>query len=320
MKPPPDMEDLPEIAAIWRGETRRALKSGRVLVLLILFLLFVGLALTIVGGINHQLNSKFDQQVMMAGGNVAEARAAAKEQLDSGKKEFLRTFITDDQAMLDSLASLPLVLLVVFKLTLRFLPLFIALMGFDQLAGEVGPKSIRYLVVRAKRSSIVLGKFLSQATLFALLLTICTVLMVLVARFLNADFAAPDVALWTGKLLLSSFTLSLAYLALTALFSAITRQGSVALVLNIIALFVIWFIALIGEAFRFPGEEAASNSLAMLKSESMAAYLRYASVWHFGDDLLHPHWARWLTSSLVHVGFGLVFMGLALLSLRRRDL
>ena len=75
------MEDLPEIGAIWRGETRRALKSGRVLVLLILFVLFVGLALTIVGGINHQLNSKFDQQVLMAGGNVDEARAAAKEQL-----------------------------------------------------------------------------------------------------------------------------------------------------------------------------------------------------------------------------------------------
>lgn len=314
------MEDLPEIGAIWRGETRRALKSGRVLVLLILFLLFVGLALTIVGGINHQLNSKFDQQVMMAGGNVDEARAAAKEQLDTGKKEFLKTFITDDKAMLDSLAALPLVLLVVFKLTLRFLPLFIALMGFDQLAGEVGPKSVRYLVVRAKRSSIVLGKFLSQATLFAMLLTICTVLMVLVSKVLNADFAAPDVALWTAKLLLSSFTLSLAYLALTSLFSALTRQGSVALVLNVIALFVIWFIALIGEAFRFPGEEAASNSLAMLKSESLLAYVRYASVWHFGDDLLHPHWSRWMTSSLVHVGFGLLFMGLALIALRRRDL
>ena len=49
-------------------------------------------------------------------------------------------------------------LLVVFKLTLCFVPLFIALMGFDQLAGEVGPKSIRYLVVRVKRSSIILGQ------------------------------------------------------------------------------------------------------------------------------------------------------------------
>jgi ABC-type transport system involved in multi-copper enzyme maturation permease subunit len=311
------MEDISEIGAIWRGETRRALRSGRVLVLLILFLLFVGLALTVVGFFNHQLNSKFEQQVAMAGADMSQA----KEQLVAGKKQFLQTFVTEDEAMLDSLATIPIVLLVVFKLTLRFLPLFIALMGFDQLAGEVGPKSIRYLVVRVKRSSIILGKLLSQVTLFALLMSICTVMMVLVAKVLNpGDFAAADVALWTFKLIISSMVLSLAYLSLTALFSALVKQGGISLVLNVIALFVIWFIALIGEAVRFPGEEAATGTLAMLKAESAFAYLRYASVWHFGDDLLHPHWSRFLTAALVHIGFGLSFLGLAQLALRKRDL
>ncbi len=310
------MEDFSEIGAIWRGETRRALKSGRVLVLLILFLLFVGLALTVVGFLNHQLNAKFDQQMSMAGADMSQA----KEQLAAGKKQFLQTFVTEDEAMLDSLAAIPIVLLVVFKLTLRFLPLFIALMGFDQLAGEVGPKSVRYLVVRVKRSSIILGKLLSQVTLFALLMSVCTVMMVLVARVLNTDFAAADVALWTGKLIISSMVLALAYLSLTALFSAVVKQGGISLVLNVIALFVIWFIALIGGAVRFPGEEAAQGTLAMLKAESAMAYLRYASVWHFGDDLLHPHWGRFLTAALVHVGFGLVFLGLAQVALRRRDL
>lgn len=310
------MEDFSEISAIWRGETRRALKSGRVLVLLILFLLFVGLALTVVGFLNHQLNAKFEQQVAMAGADLSQAQ----EQLVAGKKQFLQTFVTEDPAMLDSLAALPLVLLVVFKLTLRFLPLFIALMGFDQVAGEVGPKSVRYLVVRVKRSSIILGKLLSQATLFGLLMSICVVLMVLVSKVLNPEFAAADVALWTFKLLVSSLVLSVAYLALTALFSAVVKQGGISLVLNVIALFVIWFIALIGDAFRFPGEEAAANTLAVLKSESALAYLRYASVWHFGDDLLHPHWSRFLTSALVHVGFALAFLGLAQLALKERDL
>jgi ABC-2 type transport system permease protein len=310
------MEDFQEIGAIWRGETRRAMKSGRGLVLLILFLLFVGLALTIVGSINHQLNAKFDQSLAMAGADSA----SAHKQLVETKKQFLSSFITDDEAMLNSLSALPLVLLVVFKLTLRFLPLFIALMGFDQLAGEIGPKSVRYLVVRVKRSSIILGKLLSQGTLFALLLVTCTVLMVLVSKALNSDFPAADVAWWTFKLIVSSFTLSVAYLCLTALLSALTRQGPVSLVLNVIALFVIWFVALIGGLFRFPGEEAAPNTLAMLKSESPLAYLRYLSVWHFGDDLLHPHWSRWLTAGLVHVGFGLVFLGLAQLALKQRDL
>jgi ABC-2 type transport system permease protein len=144
--------------------------------------------------------------------------------------------------------------------------------------------------------------------------------MVLVARLLNADFAAPDVAVWTLKMLLSSFVLSVSYLALTSLCSALVKQGSVGLVLNIIALFVIWFIALIGEAFRFPGEAVADGSLAMFKTESAAAYLRYLSVWHFGQDLLHPHWARFLTATAMHLGFGLVFLGLAQLALKKRDL
>lgn len=310
------MEDFHEIGAIWRGETRRALKSGRVLVLLILFLLFVGLALTVVGFFNHQLNAQFEQQVAMAGADMSQAR----EQLNAGKKQFLQTFVTEDEAMLDSLSAIPIVLLVVFKLTLRFLPLFIALMGFDQLAGEVGPKSIRYLVVRVKRSSIIMGKLLSQVTLFALLMSICTLMMVLVARVLNAEFAAADVALWTVKLIISSMVLSLAYLSLTALFSSLVKQGGISLVLNVIALFVIWFVALIGGAVRFPGEQAAQGTLAMLKAESAMAYVRYASVWQYGDDLLHPHWGRFLTAALVHVGFGLVFLGLAQVALRRRDL
>ena len=301
------MEDFQEIGAIWRGETRRALKSGRVLVLLILFLLFVGLALTI-----GAFFSRWGDSLAPGGSNPTAELAS--------RKDFLQRFITDDLAMIDSLAAIPLLLLGVFKFTLMFLPLFITLMGFDQLAGEVGPKSIRYLVVRVKRSSIIKGKLLSQLTLFGLLMGLCTVLMVLVSKLLNPNFAPADVAFWTGKLIISSLVLSMAYLSLTSLFSALVKQGGVSLVLNIIALFVIWFIAFIGGWFRFPGEEALPGTLAMIKPESLWAYLRYGSVWQYAGDLLHPHWGRFLTAALVHVGFGLVFLGLAQLALRRRDL
>lgn len=310
------MEDFSEIATIWRGEVSRALKSGRVVVLLILFLLFVGLALTIVGWFNHQINAQASQQLLGGGGDLE----ALKEQGLAAKKQFLGVFITDDEAMLESLAALPLVLLVVFKLTVRFVPLFVALMGFDQLAGEVGPKSVRYLVVRVRRSSIVLGKFLSQATIFALLLAVCTVLMVVVARVLNDDFTFGQVVLWTLKLIGSSLVLALAYLSLTTLCSAVVRQSAVSLVLNVISLFVIWFVAFLGEVWRLPGEVAAQNSLAMFKSESALGYLRYASVWHFGQDLLHPHWQRFLGAGVMHLGFALVFLGLARIAIEKRDL
>lgn len=310
------MGALQEIGAIWKGETQRALRSGRVLALLVLFVLFVGLALAVVGFLVHQLNVQFDAQLVRGGADAAQAQAMAV----SAKRQFLAFVITDDVAMQESLAGLPLLLLVVFKLTLRFLPLLIALMGFDQLSGELGPRSIRFLVVRARRDSIILGKALSQATVLAPLLLVSTALMVGVTRALTPDFAAAEVAAWTGRLLLASAGLSLAYLALTALCSAVTRQGAVSLLLNLIVLFVIWYLAAQGEAFRLPGEVAAPDSLTLFKAESPLGYLRYLSVWHYGSDLLHPQPLRFFTAALMHVGFGLVFLGLAQLWLRRRDL
>ncbi len=310
------MTDLQEIIAVWRGETSRATRSGRVVVLLVLFMMFVGLALSVVGFFNRQINLQVEKQATKAGVDLNQA----KDSLGDGKKQFLSVFITDDEQMLDSLLVLPLVLLVVFKLTLRFVPLFVALMGFDQLAGEIGPKSIRFLVVRLKRNNLILGKFVSQVTIFSALLFVCTLLMVIVARLLNPDFEAKDMALWTLRLLVSSFVLALAYLALTTLCSAVVRTGAVSLVLNIIVLFAIWFVALIGEWYRFPGEASPDGLLAQIKDEHPLAYLRYASVWHYGQDLLHPDWARFLTAAVMHVGFALLFLGLAQLALKERDL
>lgn len=298
----------------------RATRSGRVVVLLLLFMMFVGLSLTIVGFLTSQLTAKAEEQAKAAGVDLNDEKV--KTQFNEGKKQFLSVVISDDEEMLDSLLTLPVVLLFVFKLTLRFVPLFVALMGFDQLAGEIGPKSIRFLVVRIKRNNLILGKFLSQVTIFGALLAVCTLLMVLVAKALNSDFAAKDVAIWTLKLLASSFVLAISYLALTTLCSALVRSGAVALVLNIMILFGIWALAFAGEGFAFPGAAPAAdgNMLALLKAESWAAYLQYLSVWHFGQDLLHPDAIRFAVAAVVHLGFAAAFLGLSQLAIKRRDL
>lgn len=307
------MDDLKEIGVIWQGETARALKTGRVLVLLVLFLLFVGMALAGIG--------LFSSQVMAQASAAAPGVDPAKleEALVAQKMQFLAVFFGDDKQLLEAFAKLPLVLLAVFKLTLRFVPLFIALMGFDQIAEDLGLKSMRYLAVRARRDSIVLGKFLSQATLFSGLLAVCTVVMVLGARLFSPDFAVADMAVWTLKLVGSSVVLALAYLALTTLCSAVTRSGPVALVLNIIVLFVIWLLAFVGEYYRLPGDPA-TGAIAMMQPESWLGLLRYVSVWHFGQDLLHPGWRPFAAAAIMHLGFAATFLGLAQLALKRRDL
>lgn len=307
-------EYLREVAVIWRGEIGRAVRSGRVVVLLLLFASFVALALAVVGFLSHQLNAGFEQQVAQAGADLAAARA----ELLRGKRQFLGWFIGEAAAASDAFASVPLVLLVVFKLTCAFVPLFVALMGFDQLSAELAAKSLRYLVVRASRAAVVDGKLFAQATVFALLLAVCIALMVLVARLVDGDFDAGAMALWTLRLLASALALSSAYLALTALCSALTRQGGVSLVTNVLALFGLWALALVGGAYRFPGE-AASGPLGFARSESFLAWLRYTSVWHFGAGLQSPSPLELASALAAHVGYALVFLGLARLVLDRRD-
>src|SRR5262249_53742615 len=148
---------------------------------------------------------------------------------------------------------IPFVLLIVFKLSIIFLPLFITLMGFDQLSAEIGSRSIRYLVVRARRSSLVLGKFFTQATVLSLLMLVCVIAMVVTSLIVDPDFTIGKAAVVLLKLWLVSVVFSLAYLALTSLCSSLFKQPAVSLVLNIILLFIVWFVALIGDAYRLPG-------------------------------------------------------------------
>lgn len=287
------------------------------IVLLVLFSLFTGLALTTVGWIASQVNA---QAISEAGKQGLDEEATAKVALEAKKKFVATVYAGDDEALTETLLAIPLVLLVVFSFSMRFVPAFCALMGFDQIAGEIGPRSIRYLVVRARRSSILLGKFLAQFTVLGLLTLVAVGMMVAAARLTNDDFSVAIAGLTFVKLWAASMVLSVPYLALTSLCSTLFRQSAVSLVFNLIILVCIWFLALVGEAYRLPGEAAAETSLSALKSESVLGYARYASVFHFASDLLHPHWQRFGAAGLAHLGYAMVFLGLGFVVLKRRDL
>lgn len=309
-----------EIGVVWRGEVGRALKSGRVIVLLVLFSLFTGLALTTVGWL---VGKATEQALSKAKEQGLDDEATQKLSIEA-KKQFVSTVYSDnDEALTEVLLAIPVVLLIVFSFSMRFVPAFVALMGFDQIAGEVGPRSIRYLVVRTRRSSIMLGKLLAQFTVLGLLTLVAVGMMVAVARFTNADdFSMAAAALAFVKLWSASMVLSVPYLALTSLCSILFRQSAVSLVMNLILLVCIWFLAFVGEAFLLPGEKVpeAAAAVGVMRAESPVAYARYLSVFHFASDLLHPHWQRFGAAGLAHLGYAMVFLGLGFVVLRRRDL
>jgi ABC-2 type transport system permease protein len=302
---PHTLDGLKETLVIWSAELRRAVRSGRAVVLLGLYSMFSALVLLVVGWIAGQVREAVNKQLETAGAG-ADASAQVGEEMRKGVLGFL---LSDDSAMMEALSRVPLEVLVVFKITLFFLPAYVALMGFDQLSGEVGPRSMRYLTVRARRSSVLLGKFLSQATLLLGLVLIIDLAIFVYARIANPTFGYADVVINLIKFWLAAIVFSLAYVSLTTLCSSLFRSPAVSLVFNFILLFVFWLMDTIGRA-----------SQAAYGDASVVRFLRYLSPSYYAGNLLHPRLAEFAASGAAYAGFATIFLLGAYAVLRARDL
>ncbi len=312
------MEDLKEISAIWRSELARALRSGRFVALLLLFLSAEAVTLGLgVGAIK-----------LFSG---AAARQTQEEKLDDAQREERkqaeiearsRTLgpLVDREEDAKAIAEMPLLLVIVFVLTAFFSQLLIAFMGFDTISGETTPKtmSIRYLMLRARRSNIVLGKYLTQLTTAAALLTLCVLVMVVVAKLMNEDFAALTALKWTGRLTFTVIVVAVTATALTTFCSSLTRVPALGLFANLILMFAFLFFRFFSLLWRLPGDPASGAGA--LREESWVAYLRYLSPGTFEGRLLGADAGSVALSVCAHLGFAFVFLGLAQVVLRRRDL
>jgi len=295
------LDGLKETAVIWSAELRRAVRSGRAVVLLGLYSMFSALVLLVVGWLASEIRAAVNKQLESAG---ADADAAAKVG-EEARRSLLGFLTSNDTAMMEALSQVPLEVLIVFKITLFFLPAYVALMGFDQISGEVGPRSMRYLTVRARRSSVLLGKFLSQAALLVGLVLIIDLAVFIFARIANPDFGFGTLVLNLLKFWLAAIVFSLSYVALTSLCSSLFRSPAVSLVFNFIALFVFWLMDTIGRA---------------VTDDNPLRYLRYLSPSYYAGNLLHPGLAEFGASGAAYAGFATLFLGAAYVILRARDL
>ncbi|MFY1829804.1 ABC transporter permease [Myxococcus fulvus] len=304
------MDGLKETLVIWSAELRRAVRSGRAVVLLGLYSMFSALVLLVVGWLAREVRSAVNQKLAEAGGADADTSARLAEEMRKGVLGFLTS---NDTAMMEALAQVPIEVLLVFKVTLFFLPAYVALMGFDQISGEVGPRSMRYLTVRARRSSVLLGKFLSQAALLVGLVLIIDLAIFIYARIANPDFGFAALSLNLLKFWMAAIVFSLAYVALTTLCSSLFRSPAVSLVFNFILLFVFWLMDTVGRASS--AVDAASG-----QQEGALRFLRYLSPSYYAGDLLHPKITEFGVSGAAYAAFATIFLLGAYGALRARDL
>lgn len=295
------LDGLKETLVIWGAEFRRAVRSGRAVVLLGLYSMFSALVLLVIGKLTSDLRTTMNERLAGAGAD-AESTARMMEETRNGVLGFLTS---NDSAMMEALAQVPIEVLLVFKVTLFFLPAYVALMGFDQISGEVAPRSMRYLTVRARRSSVLLGKFLTQAALLVGLVLVIDLAIFIYARIANPDFGFAALSLNLLKFWLAAIVFSLAYVALTTLCSSVFRTPGVSLVFNFILLFVFWLMDTVGRA---SGETGSLR------------FLRYLSPSNYAGDLLHPKITEFGISGAAYAAFATLFLLGAYGALRARDL
>jgi ABC-2 type transport system permease protein len=287
------LSPLLETLAVTRTELLRILRNARVLVLLLLF----GTSTALVGLVVGLLTRSLDTQ-------GPEAAAAAS----AGILGFL---VGEDGAALQHLSELPLLVPLVFRATLFFLPLFIALLGYDQLSGEVSTGSVRYLAVRSRRGSIVVGKFLAQALVMGALLALVLLGLFVAGAGLRPGLDPVGYAAAAGRFWVGGATFAFGYLALTALSSALTSGPGSSLLLNVGALFGFWLLDAIG------GRAALLHRMGGVASWTEA--LRWLSPSAYASGLLGSS-AALLTSAAAYGTFGALFLAAAWLVFRARDL
>lgn len=294
-----------ETLIIWRAELARAMRSGRVVVLLALYALFSLLSLLAISGLLRLVRS----QIAGEAGNDPAAAAAFEAALQEGLLGFL---VGEAAAGSATMQALPIVVLAVFRLTLFFLPAYVALVGFDQISGEVGPRSFRYLAVRSRRASVLAGKFLAQAALLVGLVLIIDLFIVVWALVSEPAFTLGTAIPGLVKLWLAATLFSLAYLGLTTLCSTLARSPAVSLALNFLLLFAFWLADAVGS-----GRVAIAQAQGV--DPPFSALIRYLSPSHYASGLLNPDLQVAGVSALAYALFATGFLLLALLALNTRD-
>lgn len=126
------------------------------------------------------------------------------------------------------LAGSPPTIYFLFEGTLMFLPLLVLLVGFDQIAGEVQHRTMRYSATRATRTSIVVGKALGIWGVVAIMISVLHLTVWALALFSKGGDAGAIFS-WGGRLLLFSIFCAGAYVGFASLMSSLFRTPIVVL-------------------------------------------------------------------------------------------
>jgi ABC-type transport system involved in multi-copper enzyme maturation permease subunit len=288
---------------------RHGIRGGAGLISL-LFTLVIGLAIAqaIVGPIEG-VDRMAEQQARHSG---AELDAGMREQLKVevaekvvkiGRSAMKWAMDASDEQMEYLTDTKPVLISAFLVILMLFVPALTALGGFNQTAGDIASKGLRFLLIRTERENIYFGRFIGT---FLFSAVIYAVLFLILALYLSLKIpiGSPGATvMWLAEGYLRVLVFSLPYMALCAWVSAGVASPFGSLVISILVVYI--YPAIIGMAG---------------KSVESAHYLQYATPWGFKWWLMMPMGGQFLGGVAAMLGFTALLLVLGSKSFKGSDL
>ncbi len=196
----------------------------------------------------------------------------------------------------------------ILLMLLAFMPFFACMGGFNQTAGEIGSKGLRFLLLRTDRRSLFLGRFMAALVFSTIGLLVLTVVTTLYLAWKLDLYSTPALLWWGVQGTLALWLVMLPHLAATAWLSASLDSALAAFSLSMAVVSVP--IALL------KGIEIAVEKL----SDHKIAWIERFMPWGWKYELLDPAWDTRLIASAMMLVFTVVFLAGGLRRFQGRDL
>lgn len=244
-------------------------------------------------GIQRIFHERTEQTVPVVSMMLGERGWRDTDIADSSKDRWASWLLFDNPTLLSQV-----LLILVFAL-----PFLSVIGGFNQYAGDVGTRGIRFHLLRTERANLYFGRFLGAAAYSSI--TLVVLLLTVVAYLgLRVDFYSWwELLTWGARGLIALFFILLPYLALAGLFSALVDSPFGALVLSALPVAGVPIVALLAGS-----------------KWSWAANVKWLLPWGCQQDLLHPDVTRFLGAALACLGYAAVFLALGYRHFSKRDL
>ncbi len=295
--------DLTIIASTW---LRFAFRSGGG-VLSLFMVMVIGLMIVNVSVSQMERVGRF-----MAGKDASQADVVKKISESNVVRNVVEIVLdgTDDEVKAQSnylMKEKPAMLSIALLILLYLVPFGVSSAAFNQTAGDIGSRGLRFLLSRTERPNIFLGRFLSAflfiAGAFALLLLIVTSYL----HFKLGIYSAGVLYGWAFRGIIAFTFYSMPYVALAAWVSCLMDKPFAAMAMTYLASVgstLVLFI--IGAILSTAGAEQA--------------WLSRLMPWGWRYDMFHNELDTQLLAYAAMVGFTVLFLFLGLASFRKRDL